>query len=217
MTSIEEIFPPFGLRLRCGPLELRCVREDDIQEISELIAGGIYDAEDFLPFLRRWAEDPPELIPANTMRFYWGTFAAFQPEAWHLVLAVREHGRIVGVQDLVTKNFPITRSIDTGSWLGRPHQGRGLGTLMRQAVCAFGFDELGAVQMASGYLDENHRSAGVSRKVGYTFNGRVRMVHPDGGQVRVEEKVLLLPQNFNRAPHPLEVAGADAFRSFIGL
>lgn len=117
--DIEEIFPPFGLRITCGPLELRCVREGDIQEVSELIVSGICDPDEYLPFLRRWAEDPPELIPANTMRFYWGTFATFQPDDWHLVLAVREHGRIVGVQDLTAKDFPITRSIETGSWLGR--------------------------------------------------------------------------------------------------
>ncbi|MFZ2261633.1 GNAT family protein [Luteococcus japonicus] len=92
-----------------------------------------------------------------------------------------------------------------------------MGTLMRQAVCAFGFDEPGAAQMTSAYLDENQRSAGVSRKVGYQFNGRVRMVHPDGERVRVEEKVVLLPENFTRPPHPVRVDGADAFRTFIGL
>ena len=217
MAGIEDHFPPFGLRITCGPLELRSVRETDTDEISALITGGIYDPNGYLPFLRRWAEAPADLVPLQTMQFYWRTFAEFTPESWHLVLAVREQGRIVGVQDLVTKNFPITRSVETGSWLGRPFQRRGLGKLMRQAVCAFGFDELGAEQMGSGYVEGNVRSAGVSRKVGYRPNGRIRTVHPDGDQVRIEERVVLTPDAFVRAPYALEVSGADEFRALIGL
>lgn len=217
MTGIEDHFPPFGLRIRCGRLELRSVREDDIDEVAALVAGGIYDPDEHLPFLNRWAEAPVERLPVNTMQFYWQVFAGFSPTAWHLVLAVRDGGRIVGVQDLVAKDFAITRSIETGSWLGRPFQGRGTGTLMRQAVCAFAFDELGAEQMTSGYLDGNQASAAVSRKVGYRPNGTFRSVHPDGDRVRVEQRVRLLPEDLVRPPHPVEVEGVEAFRAFIGL
>lgn len=217
MTGIEDHFPPFGLRIRCGRLELRSVREDDIDEVAALVAGGIYDPDEYLPFLNRWAEAPVERLPVNTMQFYWQAFAGFSPTAWHLVLAVRDGGRIVDVQDLVAKDFPITRSIETGSWLGRPFQRRGTGTLLRQAVCAFAIDELGAEQMTSGYLDGNEPSAAVSRTVGYRPNGTFRSVHPDGDRLRVEHRVRLLPDDLVRPPHPVAVEGVEAFRAFIGL
>ena len=37
---------------------------------------------------------------------------------------------------------------------------------MRQVVCAFAFDHLGADLLASGYIEGNARSAGASRRVG---------------------------------------------------
>ena len=36
------------------------------------------------------------------------------------------------------------RTVGTGSWLGRPYQGRGIGKEMRGAVLALAFDGLGA-------------------------------------------------------------------------
>lgn len=215
--GIDEVFGAFGLRISCGPLELTSVREHDIDEISALIVRGIYDPREATPFLRRWAEEPPEQVPLSTMRFYWRLYADFTPAAWHLVLAVRENGRLVGVQDLTTKDFAKTRTVTTGSWLGRAHQGRGIGTLMRQTVCAFGFDELGATQMTSAYLVGNERSAAVSRKLGYRPNGLFRLADPDGEGFRLEQRVALSPDDFVRPPHPVEATGVEGFRRLIGL
>lgn len=216
MRTIEEIYPPYRLRITCGPLELRHVREADVPDVVELAQAGIYDPS-ALPFLNRWAEAPADRLPLQTAQFYWGTMASFSPAAWDLRLVVRHEGVLVGMQDLSTNGFVHTGSIETGSWLGRDFQGRGIGTLMRQAVCAFGFDHLHALQMTSGYMEGNEASEAVSRKVGYTFNGRFRSVHPDGDSARVEERVLLTPENFVRPPYPVEVAGGEQFRAFIGL
>ena len=61
--------------------------------------------------------------------------------------------------------------MDTGSWLGRRFQGRGLGKEMRAAVLGFAFDGLGAeVAETSAFLD-NLPSNGVSRALGYEENG----------------------------------------------
>ncbi|MGO4957701.1 GNAT family N-acetyltransferase [Luteococcus sp. Sow4_B9] len=216
MRTLEEIFPPFGLRITCGPLELRCVRESDAPIATDLAARGIYEPAE-LPFLRRWAEAAEHELALNTAQFYWRTFADFRPDDWHLIFLASHEGTPVGVQDVSAKDFIHVRSIITGSWLSREHQGKGIGTLMRQAVCALGFDELGAEEMISGYMVGNAASAAVSRKVGYEPNGQIRGLHPDGDRVRVEQRVRLLPHNFIRAPWPVEVEGAGPFREFIGI
>ncbi|GAA1391554.1 GNAT family protein [Luteococcus peritonei] len=216
METLEQIYPPFGLHLGCGPLELRHVREADVPAIVELIRSGIYEPAE-LPFLNRWAELEGERLARNTLQFYYDCFASSRAEAWHLVLAVRHEGRLVGVQDMSAKDFAVVRSIETGSWLAREHQGRGIGRLMRQAVCAFGFDVLGAVEMTSGYFEGNRRSQGVSRAVGYRPNGSRRSLHPDGDVARVEHRVVLHPEDLVRPPHPVEVSGEGALLRFLGL
>ena len=60
---------------------------------------------------------------------------------------------------------------ETGSWLGMKHHGRGIGTVMRQALCAFMCDHLDAAEVTSAAFVDNHASLAVSRKVGYRENG----------------------------------------------
>ncbi|MBY8854139.1 GNAT family N-acetyltransferase, partial [Saccharothrix sp. MB29] len=64
-------------------------------------------------------------------------------------------------------HFPVLREVDTGSWLGLEHQGKGCGTEMRAAVLLFAFDHLGALAARSSAFDDNLPSHGVSRKLGY--------------------------------------------------
>lgn len=216
MDPLEEIYPPFGLRISCGELELRHVREADVPAIARLVRSGIYHPA-ALPFLTRWAEAPGDQLARNTLQFYWNAFAESGPQAWHLALAARHQGRLVGVQDMSARDFAVVRSIETGSWLARQHQGRGIGRLMRQAVCALGFDVLGAVEMSSGFFEGNQRSAGVSRAVGYRPNGTRRMLHPDGDSARLEHRVVLRPEDFVRPPHPVQVSGEGPLLRFLGL
>jgi len=56
---------------------------------------------------------------------------------------VRLSGQVVGVQGLYGENSRVTRGAETRSWLGRAHQGRGIGTLMRQAACTLVLDQQG--------------------------------------------------------------------------
>ncbi|MES1239249.1 MAG: GNAT family protein, partial [Chloroflexota bacterium] len=88
-----------------------------------------------------------------------------------LKLGVWEAGRAVGFQDVRAERFPVFRTVQTGSWLGLPFQGRGIGKRMRQAVLGLAFDHLGArVAETSAFLD-NHASNHVSLGVGYERNG----------------------------------------------
>lgn len=41
MLTLEDIFPPFALRIACGPVELRVLRDDDLPELVELVRSGI--------------------------------------------------------------------------------------------------------------------------------------------------------------------------------
>ena len=91
--------------------------------------------------------------------------ATFRPESFNLLFAVRVAGELAGVQSLHTVDSALTRTAETGSWLGRSFQGRGVGTRTRRAVCAFAFDALGAVEVTSGAFLDNPSSLAVSRKV----------------------------------------------------
>src|SRR3954447_24538110 len=224
MLTVEEIFPPFGLRISCGSVELRVLRDEDLPELVELVRGGIQVPGLPMPFLSAWHEEPfspggPDGFPTTSLRWWWTQRATFAPDEWRLALAVRSHGELVGMQDLHAEGFPHTRHVMTGSWLGRGHHGRGIGTLMRQLVVGFAFDELDADRCESGYIEGNHASAAVSRKVGYADNGRRRIVQRTRqGKVGVDEqRVVVSPATFVRPDEPVSVEGAEVLRRFLGI
>ena len=132
---------------------------------------------------------------------------------------MRRDGELVGMQDLHARDFAQTRHVETGSWLGLPHHGRGTGTLMRQLVVGLAFDELGALDCGSGYIVGNHASAAVSRKTGYVENGRRRIVQQTTqGKVGViEQRVLVTPATYVRPDTEVAVTGADALRRFLAI
>jgi RimJ/RimL family protein N-acetyltransferase len=124
-------------------------------------------------------------------------------------------GAVAGVQSFATRDFLITRSGETGSWLGRRFQGRGIGTTMRQVVCAFAFDHLGAEEVVSGAFTDNPASWGVSRKVGYVPTGTRRMERL--GECATVQDFSLTPEALVRYEHPLTVAGLPELRRSVGL
>jgi len=224
MLTLEEIFPPFALRIACGPLVLSVLRDDDLPELVELVRGGIQAPSLPMPFLSDWHEEPfapgdPEGFPTSSLVWWWTQRAKFAPDAWHLALVVRRDGVLVGMQDVHTQDFAQTRLVKTGSWLGRAHQGQGTGTLMRQLVVGFAFDELGARWCESGYIVGNHASASVSRKVGYVDNGRHPIVqHTQHGKVGVDEqRVVVTPSTFVRPDGAVTIDGTDRLRRFLGI
>src|SRR6478672_4843994 len=54
MLTMEEIFPPFGLRITSGAVEMRVMRDQDIPELVELIHDGIQAPDLPMPFLNDW-------------------------------------------------------------------------------------------------------------------------------------------------------------------
>jgi RimJ/RimL family protein N-acetyltransferase len=224
MLTLEEVFPPYALRISCGPVELRVLRDDDLPELVELVRGGIQVPGLPMPFLRDWHEEAfepgsPDGFPTTSLRWWWTQRATFAPDEWRLALVVRRDGVLVGMQDLHATDFAQTRQVMTGSWLGSAHQGMGTGTLMRQLVVGFAFDELGATHCESGYIVGNQASAAVSRKVGYVDNGQRRIVqHTRQGTVGVDEqRVRVTPAGFVRPDDHVSVRGASALRRFLGI
>jgi RimJ/RimL family protein N-acetyltransferase len=224
MLTLEDIFPPFGLHIACGPVELRVLRDDDLPELVDLVRGGIQPPDQPMPFLQDWHQQPfvpgsPEGFPTTSLAWWWTQRAQFAPDNWRLALTVRRDGELVGMQDLHARDFALTRHVDSGSWLGLAHHGRGIGTLMRQLVVGFAFDELGAVECGSGYIVGNHASAAVSRKTGYVEDGRRRIVqHITQGKVGVDEqRVLVTPATYVRPDGEVAVTGAVALRRLFAI
>jgi RimJ/RimL family protein N-acetyltransferase len=214
MKSLEELWPLFGLRVRCGPLELRPLRDDDLPVVHAAVAAGIHEP-DRMPFAFPWTDLVGVQQEVNTVQHTWRVRAELEPDRWRLELGVWRDSEFVGVQGVSTQHFPVTRTGETGSWLGRQHQGQGIGTLMRQAMCALCFDHLSFAEITSGAFTDNPASLAVSRKVGYVDNGWVRYQRRD--ELAINRVLLLRPEGFVRAPYPVHVEGAGGVRRLLGI
>lgn len=214
MTDLADVLPALGLRVRAGDVELRGITDDLVVALADLAAEGVHEPER-MPFSFPWTDTAPEEFHRSFAQYHWRCRADFSPTAWRLNLAVLHRGVPVGVQGVGTEDFLVTRTGESGSWLGRAHQGRGLGTAMRQVMCAFLFDHVGFTEITSGAFTDNPASLRVSAKVGYVANGTVRYSRR-GGQAEMAQ-LLLTPEAFRRGPQDLEVEGVEAFRRSIGL
>lgn len=163
-------WPLFELRITTPRLQLRLPDEEVIDQLIETILDGVHPP-DQMPFSVPWTRVPRDYLPFNTLSYLWRELAGFKRDDWSLPLAVLVDGTAVGVQGLMAKQFPITRQVESGSWLGLRHQGNGYGTEMRAAALHFAFAELGARVAASSSFLDNPASIAVSRRLGYLDNG----------------------------------------------
>jgi RimJ/RimL family protein N-acetyltransferase len=214
MTDIADALPALGLRVVAGDLELRGVTDDLVVELGALAARGVHDPAR-MPFSFPWTDTAPEDFLRSFAQYHWRCRAGFSPASWDLNLAVLHRGELVGVQGVGTREFLVTRTGETGSWLGIEHQGRGLGTAMRQVMCAFLFDHLDFTEITSGAFTDNPASLAVSAKVGYVAHGTAR--YSRRGELADMTQLVLTPEAFRRGPQVLEVEGVAAFRRSIGL
>ncbi len=214
MTA-AALLPMLGLRVRQGPLVLRGITDDDLVALCTLAARGIHRSGE-MPFAVPWTDVPAAELALNTAQYHWAGRASFSPEAWDLQLGVWLDGVLVGCQGFATRDYLVTRTGETGSWLGQEFQGQGIGTAMRQAMCALVFDHLDAVQITSGAWRDNPASRAVSRKVGYRENG-VRRMQRRRGEMAEHVDYLLRPGDLVRSEHPLVAEEVQPFRESIGL
>lgn len=215
MTSLADAFPPFGVTVACGSIALRPITDDVLPDLLEIARAGVH-GPDRMPFSVPWTETPAEDFARQFLTHHWRMRSSFTAKDWSLSFAVYHDDELVGIQSVSTNSYLVTRTGETGSWLGMPFQGRGIGTLMRQAIIALMFDHLDAVQVTSGAFLDNPASLAVSRKLGYQPNGQVRHERRPG-ELAVNQQLVLTPENFVRPSQALQVQGIPAFRSFVGL
>ena len=124
-----------------------------------------------MPFQIPWTDlEPPEL-ERQALQYWWTCRATTSPEVWELNLAVVVDGAAVGVTSIGAADFGLVGTFHTGSWLGRSHQGRGIGTEMRAATLHLGFAGLDGRRATTAAFVDNGPSLGVTRRLGYAPNG----------------------------------------------
>jgi RimJ/RimL family protein N-acetyltransferase len=166
----SSFWPLFNLVIRTPRLEIRLPRDDEFDALLALIEEGIHDPAT-MPFLHPWTDDPLPRRERESAQHWWRLRAEWSADNWTYAGAVYVDGQVVGVQSLAAAHFARVRSVNTGSWLGRRHQGQGLGKEMRQAILHLAFAGLGAEEAHSGAFFDNAPSLATSRSVGYQENG----------------------------------------------
>jgi RimJ/RimL family protein N-acetyltransferase len=172
-------WPLFDLVVRTPRLEVRLLREAELAHLVDLIDGGIHEPE-AMPFFVPWTDAAPARRARDAAQWMWRHRANWSPDNWNFTGGVFVDGQVVGVQDIGAEHFRAVRSVHTGSWLGRAHQGRGMGREMREAVLHLAFAGLGAKEALSGAFEDNAASIATSRAVGYEENGEARAHRRDG-------------------------------------
>jgi RimJ/RimL family protein N-acetyltransferase len=201
--------PLTRLRVRTPRLELRLGTDSELRELGRVAMSGIHDPGE-MPFEFPWTDD---LTEQTVLDFHRGQLAAFAPENWSLNLVVFHRGRPIGVQSVSAERFAETRRVATGSWLGTPWQGQGLGTEMRAAVLHLAFGGLAAEVAVSGAISGNPPSLAVSRKLGYDVVG-AHTVSPRG--VPVEHTDLELRAEHFRSPVAVELVALAPLLPLFG-
>src|SRR5688500_2039332 len=164
-------WPFFDLRVRTPRLELRpACSTEDMTALAARAAAGIHPP-DFMPFARPWSDAPSPELERSAMQHFWLIWGRFAADKWVVPFAVVVDGEVAGVQSVMSENFPVLRTVGTGSWLGQAFQGKGIGKEMRAAALHFAFAGLGAVRAETAAYDDNAQSIGVTRSLGYVENG----------------------------------------------
>jgi RimJ/RimL family protein N-acetyltransferase len=206
-------WPPFDLRIVTQRVEIRLPDDDVLAELARLALQGIHDPA-LMPFLHPWTDAPSPEIERGVMQWGWRHRATWSPSDWSFGGAVFVDGQVVGVQSLMAVDFAALHSVKTGSWLGRAHQGKGIGKEMRAAMLHFAFEALGAIEALSGGFPDNESSLGVSRALGYEETGR-RTVSRRGIPTEIIE-LRLARSNWRETPHPhVEILGLEECRDFF--
>jgi RimJ/RimL family protein N-acetyltransferase len=211
---LTDHYPAYGVRLRTPRLELRLPDLDLLAELADVANGGVHDPAD-MPFVVPWTDLAPAERGRTVITHHLRVLAAATSEAWAMPFAVLADGRAIGIQEVSATDFGVVREVATGSWLGRAYQRRGIGTEMRAAVLALAFEGLDAVSAISDARDTNAGSNGVSRKLGYTYDGLERRLVR--GEAASFHRLRLSRESWDaHRTVPVTVDGLDACRADLG-
>jgi RimJ/RimL family protein N-acetyltransferase len=101
---------------------------------------------------------------------------------------------------LGARDFRVVREVTTSSWLGLPYQSQGFGTEARIGLLTLAFDILGAEAARTEVFQDNHKSQGVSRKLGYKPDGISRDAR--GPETLTSDRLRLTRDAWTHSPNP---------------
>lgn len=158
--------PPY--LLRTPRLVLRCMEPADAARLKEAVdSSGEHLKELFPP-----TPEGPMTLDAHAahVRKFRGSFDLNQDRAYGAFEP--ETGRMLGASGLL-RRVGID-ALEISYWVRRDATGQGLATEMASAVLktAFEFDKVKRVDLMC--TPENERSAAMARRLGFTFEGRLR-------------------------------------------
>jgi RimJ/RimL family protein N-acetyltransferase len=206
--------PLYELCLRTPRLELRLGNREELAALARLAQEGIHPPEE-MPFAVAWTDrSDEEGFVESFVEFHEAALRDWRPDKWSLNLLVFVEALLAGSQTIGAEDFASTRTVGTGSWLGKRFQRRGLGTEMRAAVLELAFGELGAEAATSGAIVGNEASKRVSEKLGYTSTG-TSTVSPRGEPLTHFD--LRIQRDAWGSPVPVEIAGLGGCLALFGL
>jgi RimJ/RimL family protein N-acetyltransferase len=218
MTDLTDLWPLAGLRVVCGDLELRYLDDPHLVELARLGSEGIH-APETMPFTGTWTRGTPPEVARSILAYQWSRRATVAPEKWVLELGLVRAGEVLGTQSLMADDFPTVRAAETGSWLGRAHQGQGLGTTMRLMILHLLFEGFGGRRALTTAWADNPASIAVTRRIGYLPNG-IDLAAREGAPVESNRYTLeraawdTRPQALRR---DVTLVGVDAAREQLGI
>ncbi|HWB36962.1 MAG TPA: GNAT family protein [Rugosimonospora sp.] len=212
------LWPPLGLRVAGAGLELAWATDELAFDLARQAATGVHDGA-AMPFLVPWTRGTPAQVGRSVLQYGWGRRGVLSPGDWCLQLAVLRDGAVVGLQDAFARDYPVTHTAETGSWLGLAHHRQGIGWRMRLLVLHLLFDGLGAAAATTSAFADNPGSLGVTRKLGYRENG-VQTMARDGApvtsrQFRMERDDWEARPDWMRPP--VELHGVAPVRELLGI
>lgn len=220
--TLEEVWPPLGLRIESPRLVLRHVRETDFPAYLAAASSGVRNTE-HSPFLSPWDENSPEEMARNSIAWLYSQRGRFGPDSWALMLGIftkdddGAEARLIGMQDVMANSWQALRTVVSGSWLRRDTQGAGYGKEMRTAMLLWAFDHFGAEYAESAAYDWNTASMAVSQSLGYFQSGTERVTDAYGTRAEWEYQLRLPKNDLLRPPWNVTVTGSDRLRAFFKL
>lgn len=222
MNSAElvRLWPAAGLRARAGDLELRWIDDELLLALAELAARGVHEP-DRMPFYVPWTRGDADTVARSVISYQWNVRSQIGPGKLTIELGVLDNGVPAGIQGAGGSDWGVLRSVKTGSWLGREHQGHGVGTRMRALMLFLLFDGLDAREVTSGAFADNPASNAVSRKVGYLSNGTSTVARE--GEPLAHNNFLMTRARFDEVREanlallgaPVELDGVEALRAAL--
>jgi RimJ/RimL family protein N-acetyltransferase len=215
---MDDLWPLAALRVRSGDLELRYMDDADVHALALLAADGVH-APDAMPFTVPWTRGTPVEVARSILTYQWGARASASPVKWNLELAVVRDGEVLGSQSLSAHDFPVTRTAETGSWLGLRHHGQGIGTRMRLMILHLFFEGFDGLRATTSAFDDSTASLGVTRRIGYAENG-VEVLAREG-KPATSRRFVLDRATWDARPAELrpevELVGIAAAREQLGI